>query len=400
MLSVTDLSKIFGMNVRSVRKCVLRGPQAPSPPGRHLCFSEEDELLIVQKLCEQYEANKAFTKGQFLTFVISNYNKTVSRGWVDSFLRRHENELKTCRSFPQEDTRFLVPQEYLNQHITNMKTLVCGKLAELVFNLDEVGSSDWEDRMTRKVIVPSRVDANDVFHPVSRRCRHMTLLVCVSAAGDALCPMIILGQAIPNDLWATGLRPKEDARIYRREPPYMDEKLFFKYLAKVFVPYVLAVREKLERGAEQAVLLMDGMKAHCSDRVLKYLGDNNIAAITFPSHTTNLFQPLDLSFFGALKQRKDRTEGESAANSVRHQVTKLLRAYEETSSSFNIRGSFFRAGFRYVTVIMPYVLDFDEAGVRENRGFREIWERNYSVEILRRRRSLHQFGLINSDYLQ
>jgi hypothetical protein len=227
----------------------------------------------------------------------------------------------------------------------------------------------------------------------------MTLLVCVSAGGDALTPMLIAASNIPDDIQETGLRIDKDVMIRIRQPPYMNEPLFYEYVSLVFVPYVRAAREKIENREEQAVLLMDGLKAHCSDRVLKLLGENNIAAIIFPSHTTNLFQALDLSFFGAFKQIKDTTEGEYGDGTLKDQVTKLLKAYEKTRTSFTIRGSFCRAGFQYLYKTKPHRLEFDEAIVRENPGFKEIWERNYTVEVLRRRRCLSPFGLINLQYL-
>jgi hypothetical protein len=91
-----------------------------------------------------------------------------------------------------------------------VQTHVDGTTAELVFNLDEAGASDWEDRRTRDAIVPAIVDPDAVSHSVSRRFKHITLFVCVSTGGDSLCPMLVLGQAIPQDLWTKGLRPDED----------------------------------------------------------------------------------------------------------------------------------------------------------------------------------------------
>jgi hypothetical protein len=398
-VSVNQLAEIFGMNPRTVRKNLLRGPESEKLPGRPCIFTEEEERRIIQKLKDQYEANLAFSRKQLLSFVLSEFDKSASRGWIDGFLARHQREIKICQSLPQEETRFIIPQEFLNQHLINMQKLVAGRVAELVFNLDEVGSSDWEDRKTRKLIIPSSVDSHTIFHPVTRRFKHMTLLVCISAGGDALCPLLITAQALPQDVCDDALRLGEDVKIVRREPPYIDEGLFQDYLSTVFVPYVVAVREKLELDHERAVLLMDGMKAHCTEPILHHLGQNNIAVITFPPHTTNLFQPLDLSFFGALKRRKQGTQSEVDGSRLTGQIQKLFQAYEETGSSSNVRGSFRRAGFRHNTKMTPYTLEFDEAVARRVPGFQEIWDKNYSIEMLQRRRALPQFGLMNSQYL-
>jgi hypothetical protein len=47
-----------------------------------------------------------------------------------------------------------------------MKSVVEEKLSELVFNLDEVGSPDLEDRKPKKVIVPRSVSPDDTYKVV------------------------------------------------------------------------------------------------------------------------------------------------------------------------------------------------------------------------------------------
>jgi hypothetical protein len=54
-----------------------------------------------------------------------------------------------------------------------MRHLITRKFSELVFNLDEAGSSDWKDRKPRIVIGPIAVADGDVFHLVSREYRHV-----------------------------------------------------------------------------------------------------------------------------------------------------------------------------------------------------------------------------------
>jgi hypothetical protein len=40
----------------------------------------------------------------------------------------------------------IVPRAHLGEHIQLAKLVIAGKFSELIFNLDEVDSSDWEDR--------------------------------------------------------------------------------------------------------------------------------------------------------------------------------------------------------------------------------------------------------------
>jgi hypothetical protein len=78
----------------------------------------------------------------------------------------------------------IVPRTHLEEHIQLAKLVIAGKFSELVFNLDEVGCPDWEDQKPKKVIVSRSVSPDGVYHSVSRRYRHVTLLACITATGD------------------------------------------------------------------------------------------------------------------------------------------------------------------------------------------------------------------------
>jgi hypothetical protein len=84
------------------------------------------------------------------------------------------------------------------------------------------------------------------------------------------------------------------------------------------------------------------------------LGEKNIVAITFLAHTTNLFQALDLVFFGALKKLKPTAVGEFDDGSVHAQITQLLQAYEPAATSATIRGSFGKAGMDLDVTALPF----------------------------------------------
>jgi hypothetical protein len=179
---------------------------------------------------------------------------------------------------------------------------LAGKCARLIFNLDELDSADWDERRMKKVIAPAVVRKEDVYHSVSRRPGRMTLLACVSAAGDGVTPMVITTTPIHASFWSRGLRQSEDVMVRPPVPADINEESFFESITSIVIPYVDAVRSRAGLGTETAILLMDSALPHMSNRILQTLDDKNIAAITFPAHTTNLFQTLDLVFFGALKK--------------------------------------------------------------------------------------------------
>jgi hypothetical protein len=90
----------------------------------------------------------------------------------------------------------------LNEHVQ-------GCVSELVFNLDEVGISDWEARKASIAGVPTTMDGRRIHHAVSRNVKHISVIACVSAAGESHMPYIIISQnspAVQEQLRQQGVR--------------------------------------------------------------------------------------------------------------------------------------------------------------------------------------------------
>jgi hypothetical protein len=71
---------------------------------------------------------------------------------------------------------------------------VQGCVSKLVFNLDEVGISDWEDRKTKKVIPLAAMLGQTIHHGVSRNVKHISLICCMSAAAESLLHYMVTSQ--------------------------------------------------------------------------------------------------------------------------------------------------------------------------------------------------------------
>jgi hypothetical protein len=121
---------------------------------------------------------------------------SLMKRWALAFIGLDLDDLPVYRSLPQEDTQFIVPRVHLKAHIELMRTHSAGKFVELIFNLDQVDSWDWEDCKPRTVIASRAVSVHDRYYPVSRCYRHVTLLACVSAACDSLTLMIVSQSSI------------------------------------------------------------------------------------------------------------------------------------------------------------------------------------------------------------
>ena len=303
-ISVKDLMYLFDLSETPVRRAIKADYKVHEEPGRCLSLDCEKENLIIDHIVDSYKKGSPLTQVQIRSYVRENFKIPATKGWIYSFIQRHSDVLKKATSFPQEDTRLTVPVEFLVQHIENMNEIVNGVCSELLFNLDEMGSSDWEDRKTKKVIVPNEADPKSIFHKTSRKFKHQTLLSIISAGGDALTPLIITSTNVEKDLNKLGYRSGEDAIFKVRSPAYIDENIFLEYIQSVFIPYVKTIRENPVFTKEPRVLLMDSCSSHLNPELLALLGANGIKVVTYPAHTTNTFQPLDLSLFGIIKKLK------------------------------------------------------------------------------------------------
>jgi hypothetical protein len=150
---------------------------------------------------------------------------------------------------------------------------------------------------------------------------------------------------------------------------------------------------------ETGVFLMDSALPHRSARILQLLRQNNILVITFPAHTTKLFQALDFVFFGALKTLKATAEGEFDDDSVNAQIAKLIQADEQIATSGTIHGSFQKAGMDREVTVRPFGIRVVEETLRENPGFPEVWDRNVCLEDGTRRGQVHRFGIVSLEFL-
>jgi hypothetical protein len=109
----------------------------------------ETESTFVQIIIDAFHRGQALTNKE--TFqIVRERNYFLTKGSLHAFIGRHLDQLQICRPVPQEDTRMIVPQAHLEEYTQLAKVIIPEKFSELVFNLDEVDSSDWEDREPKK----------------------------------------------------------------------------------------------------------------------------------------------------------------------------------------------------------------------------------------------------------
>ena len=132
-----------------------------------------------------------------------------------------------------------------------------------------------------------------------------------------------------------------------------------------------------------------------SDSVLGKLARHGVLVITYPPHTSHVFQILDVLLFGLVKRaKKHQMRDDELSEHVDH-VLRLFRADEAAMTSMTIRAAWIKAGFGHKSRNGTNYLSVDEREIRGSPGFREIWLFDHHESQLSARRQRQNWGWIN-----
>jgi hypothetical protein len=157
-----------------------------------LCRKTQGQILAW--IQHQAEKSQPSTRTDIVHYCSGKFGKVVTRRWVDSFLIRHKDDAVEAISKPQEDAHLQIPREFLPGPISGMEEAVQGCIRDLVFNLDEVGVSEWEDCKSKKVVVPPAMSSQTIHHRANRNLKYIMVITCISVSGELVIPYIITSQ--------------------------------------------------------------------------------------------------------------------------------------------------------------------------------------------------------------
>jgi hypothetical protein len=197
-----------------------------------------------------------------------------------------------------------------------------------------------------------------------------------------------------------GFRDGIDLRIQIAPSPYITTDIFVHYLRDVLIPVVESNRRLPGCRKKPSILFCDNCRCHCSDEILQELANHGILVLTYPPHTSHLFQVLDVLLFGRLKAaKKYLPRGEIPSPQVDH-VMRVFRAYEMATTSTTIRSSWERAGFGFQKRDGTLYLYVHEQRIRNGDEFAEVWRIDHDEANLSARRRQQQWGWINERYFR
>lgn len=397
-LSIGQLERGFNCARTTVRRALKNELEPPKLRGRHDAISDDSENKILAWLRQQAEKSQPATRTDILHYCVTNFGRSITRGWVDSFLGRHLDDLKEATSHPQENPRLQIPREFLVETLRCMDQAVQGCVRDLVFNLDEVGASEWEDRKSKRVVVPAEMGDQPIHHGINRNLKHITIVTCVAASGEHLIPYVVTSQdaeSLRTDLKKRGIEFGRHLTIVRNQKPYVNSGTFADYIKSVFLPYVTRVRKEREIEEEEAVLLMDNCPSHLTSEVITLLTTARVRVVTFAPHTTHIFQLLDLTLFGAFKRVGQYQLPFDDITTTSRFIYRLYIDFLRTLTPPNIWAAFGAIGVEFDVTQTPYRVIFHPEKLQESKGFKELWDIDFPLDALSTRRRRSPFGWLN-----
>jgi hypothetical protein len=143
-----------------------------------------------------------------------------------------------------------------------------------------------------------------LYYPASRNIRHQTLVSCVTAAGDAYCPLLVSSDPAARAVFEHQIRDGIDFQIEISLSPYVNAEIFQRYVDTVLIPAVEANRQLPGCDKKLAILFCDNSSAHVSNSMLEKLVRHGVLVLTYLSHTSHIFQVLEVLSSGLVKRSK------------------------------------------------------------------------------------------------
>ena len=392
------LSIIFDISEGQVRKIITKSKKEKKDVGRPFKISPDNEKKLIEEIKSKKSTQDFMTMCQIIKYAEDSFRISLTYGWLNSFIFRHKDDLKKAVISPQENLRLQVPRRFLTEFLDLVDHIIQITPAELVYNIDETGLSDWEERHTKTVIVPSEIDVENLHYPVDRGNRHITFIVTISGGGDAYFPLAVTSNPELEQIFDLGVRRDVDLFLKISNSPYINKETFVNHIMQNFIPQVQNDRRFCGDNQLPAILFFDNCSCHIDNELLQILAQNMILVISYPSHTSHVFQVLDLLLFGVLKAYKKHIPKNDHIRPKVDHFYRSFKAYELSTCSTTIRSSFSKAGFDYFKKDGKYYLKLNRQKIENSDAFKEIWQINYPEEELSTRRKNQKRGWLNQQY--
>lgn len=302
--STRDVSRTFGIPRSTLQDRLKQGNTGSGPSmGRHPVFSKEDEKLLADQVIKLsklfYGISPAEIKRCAFSYATRNgiknpfsqNSQSAGKAWLRGFLKRNPSISLRKPEATSINRTTAFNNEEVSRFYNNLSTVMnkYNFSPTKIFNADETGITTVQK--------PGKIYAEKGqrrvgFITSAERGKTTTIMCAISASGMYVPPLFIYA------------RKRMNAQLKRNGPPgalyccsdngWMNEKVFRQWLSH-FQNFVKSSKE------DPVLLLIDNHSTHCTLEAYIFCKENGITIVTIPPHTSHRLQPLDVSFYFALK---------------------------------------------------------------------------------------------------
>ena len=303
-LSIAEISKSSGQNKGTVARHISKYTNSPKRVGRPSLLQQGILERIDQYVTQCFHEQHPVTYNDIQDFVHRESGQMLLIDTVRHIVSRNRH-WKVVAGVPMESLRLQAEDEEIDRYFELLESDVEGVPAHFIFNADECGFDEWQDRRECHAIVPAEYASDSILVPVTRQSRRSTLLGCIAADGSSLQPFVVVTRkTISHELRLNGYTA-EKVEIVHQENGFIDTLLFEQWAEEIFFREVERRREVLHYEG-LAILIIDGCSAHVSDWFLEECLFRRISVIFLAPHSSDQTQPLDLGVFGIAKANQSR----------------------------------------------------------------------------------------------
>lgn len=158
--------------------------------------------------------------------------------------------------------------------------------------MDESGFAVGTSQTSRVLV---NVREKSSWKVVHGRQEWINAIECVSAAGEALAPMLIFKAKHTNTSWIPTDAPN-DWRFTTSNSGWTSDSHALEWVQGTFEP------QTRPSGSQRRLLIMDGHGSHITAKFISFCMDNAIDLLILPPHCSHVLQPLDVGVFSPLKR--------------------------------------------------------------------------------------------------
>jgi transposase len=114
-ISINALVRAFDCPRSSVQSALAHGLEPPGEREKHPALDADREQQILDWIRQKAEQGTPVGKTERKDYCTTRLKVPISHGWVNSFVRRHSDQIFKTKSTPPEQQLLQVPQMFLER---------------------------------------------------------------------------------------------------------------------------------------------------------------------------------------------------------------------------------------------------------------------------------------------